>query len=200
MQYYSLTTSYLDIFLCKKIIIDGGSYGYITNLALFPNADLVIAHLTNVRMTALTLRASFHIADEILGLRKTHNWLTDISIEMTKNMYALMDEKAEGNFPKRVPNKPPGHALVEYAGEYDHPGIGTATVRLEAITCTLLLPLSKVCSPITTLIRSRPFSSIRRKRWGGWSPSAMVLTARCLELHLLSLKTRDAIMRKLNNL
>ncbi|KAF9301303.1 hypothetical protein BGZ74_006882 [Mortierella antarctica] len=87
--------------------------------------------------------ASFHIADEILGLRKTHNWLTDISIEMTKNMYALMDEKAEGNFPDRVPNKPPAHALVEYAGEYDHPGIGTATVRLEAITCTLLLPLSK---------------------------------------------------------
>ncbi|KAG0028079.1 hypothetical protein BGZ82_008629 [Podila clonocystis] len=109
----------------------GGSYGYVTNLALFPNADLVIAHLSNVELTALPRCASFHIADEILGLRKTRDWLTKTSIELTKNAFAMYEAMAKGSFPDRVPNKPPAHALIEYAGEYYHPGFGTATVRLE---------------------------------------------------------------------
>ncbi|KAF9314024.1 hypothetical protein BG003_004591 [Podila horticola] len=109
----------------------GSSHGYITNLALFPNADLVIAHLTNAQLTALPRRAAFHIADEILGLRKTRDWMTETSIQFTKDMYSLTDKMAQGSFPERVPNKPPAHALTEYAGEYDHLGFGTVTVRLE---------------------------------------------------------------------
>lgn len=100
-------------------------------MALFPNADLVIAHLTNAQLTALPRRAAFHIADEILGLRKTRDWMTETSIQFTKDMYSLTDKMAQGSFPERVPNKPPAHALTEYAGEYDHLGFGTVTVRLE---------------------------------------------------------------------
>ncbi|KAI9232918.1 MAG: beta-lactamase/transpeptidase-like protein [Podila humilis] len=109
----------------------GGHFGYITNLALFPNADLVVAHLTNSGLTNLPRPTSFHVADEILGLPKTTAWLTDVAIDMTKETYAISKEKIKGNFPERVPNKPPTHELANYTGEYDHPGFGTVAVRLE---------------------------------------------------------------------
>ena len=72
------------------------------------------------------------MADEILGLHKTKAWLTETAIPLTKKMYAANNERSKASFPKRVLSKPPAHELIEYAGVYDHPGFGTATVRLEA--------------------------------------------------------------------
>ncbi|KAF9203516.1 hypothetical protein BGZ59_001574, partial [Podila verticillata] len=109
----------------------GGHFGYVTYLALFPNADLVVAHLTNSGLTGLFRRTAFHVADEILGLPKTKAWLTETAIEDTKKAYAVTDETIKGIFPERVPNKPPTHELANYTGEYNHPGLGIATVRLE---------------------------------------------------------------------
>lgn len=86
-----------------EIKIGGGSYGYVTNIALFPSADLVIARLTNVELTALPRRASFHNADEILGLRKTRDWMTEVSIEMNKKVYAQMEAMAKGISPSAFP-------------------------------------------------------------------------------------------------
>lgn len=71
------------------------------------------------------------VADEILGLRKSHDWLTLDAIAVTAALYNVIDDMGKGNFPKRVPNKPPAHDLDEYAGEYYHPGFGTIAVRLE---------------------------------------------------------------------
>ncbi|KAI9232927.1 MAG: beta-lactamase/transpeptidase-like protein [Podila humilis] len=110
----------------------GGHFGYVTHLALFPDAELVVAHLTNSGVTALPRRAALHIADEILALHKTKAWLTETAIAMTKKMYVTNNKRSKGSFPKRVLNKPPAHEMVDYAGEFDHPAFGTATVRLEA--------------------------------------------------------------------
>lgn len=100
-------------------------------MAIFPNAELVVAVLTNSDLTALPTYVKLQVADEILGLRKSHDWLTLDAIAVTAALYNVMDDMSKGNFPKRVPNKPPAHDLDEYAGEYSHPGFGTVAVRLE---------------------------------------------------------------------
>jgi hypothetical protein len=117
------------MYLLNKI--GGSSFGYVTNLALFPDAELVVAHLTNADLTALPRYVPFHVVDELLGLRKTHDWLNVNAVAKTELNFAVQEDMIRGTFPKRVLNKPPVHELVEYTGEYDHPGFGTATVRLE---------------------------------------------------------------------
>lgn len=92
----------------------------------------MVAHLTNSGVTALPRRAALHIADEILVLRKTKAWLTETAIALTKKMYATNNERSKGSFPKRILNKPPAHELIDYVGEFNHPGFGTVAVRLEA--------------------------------------------------------------------
>lgn len=90
-----------------------------------------MAHLTNSGLNDLPQQAVFHMADVILGLPKTKAWLTGLAIDMTKMRYATTKEIIKGEFPERVPNKPPSHELVNYTGEYSNPAFGTATVRLE---------------------------------------------------------------------
>ncbi|KAF9335521.1 hypothetical protein BG006_011292 [Podila minutissima] len=109
----------------------GRSVGYTTNLALFPNDELVVAILTNAPCTALPRVTSLHIADELLRLPKSHDWLNVNATADTELCFALEEEMNKGTFPERVANKPPAHDPIDYAGEYDNPGFGTATVRLE---------------------------------------------------------------------
>lgn len=110
--------------------IGGRTPGYLTNLALFPNADLVVAFLTNSDLTALPQSATYHIVDELLGLRKTKDWLKKAADD-TEQYLARDVMRRNGTFPERIPNKPATHELSAYAGEYDHPGFGTTTIRLE---------------------------------------------------------------------
>lgn len=98
---------------------------------MYPNAELVVAVLTNAFLTGLPRYLSLHIADEILGLPKSQDWLTVKAIDSTKVQYALLAEDMRGDFPERVPNKPPAHDLTAYAGEYFHPGHGTTTFHLK---------------------------------------------------------------------
>ena len=111
--------------------IGGQNLGYVTNLAVYPNAELVVAVLTNAFLTSLPDYLSYHVADEILSLTKSHDWLADKAIASTKAEYDELAEAANGDFPERVPNKPPAHDLTAYTGEYFHPGHGTSIVMLK---------------------------------------------------------------------
>lgn len=88
-----------------------------------------MATLTNSHLTALPAFMKFRIADDILGLYKSHDWL----VNATKSTQAHydMNENIAGGFPKQILNKPPAHDLSVYAGDYVHPGHGTTTVYLE---------------------------------------------------------------------
>ncbi|KAF9213565.1 hypothetical protein BGZ59_005173 [Podila verticillata] len=109
----------------------GSNFGYMTNLAIFPNAELVVAHITNADITGLPMHIAYHVADQLLGLPKSMDWITVNAIQVSKNLWAAKERNAKGNFPPRVPNKPATHGLSAYTGEYFHPGHGTTTVRLE---------------------------------------------------------------------
>ncbi|KAG0328459.1 hypothetical protein BG000_000485 [Podila horticola] len=110
---------------------NGRVFGYMTDLTIFPSAELVVAVLTNSDMTGLPGFVKLQAADEILGLRKTHDWLTVDAIATTAALYNISDGLVKGNFPEKISNKPPAHELGAYAGEYFHPGFGTIIVRLD---------------------------------------------------------------------
>ncbi|KAF9995836.1 hypothetical protein BGZ80_005943 [Entomortierella chlamydospora] len=104
--------------------------GYITNLALFPDSELVIGHLTNIDTAELPLYSIYHIADEILGLQKTEDWL-QVTIEKSRELFNQTAEAIRGNFPKRIENKPSTRELSEFEGDYVHPIYGDLSIRLE---------------------------------------------------------------------
>lgn len=82
-------------------------------------------------MSALTSYLPLHIADEILGLRKSKDYLNVESVETTKLMYQVVEERLKGGVPERIPNKPAAHPLSAYTGEYEHLGYGTVTMQEE---------------------------------------------------------------------
>ncbi|KAF9382188.1 hypothetical protein CPC16_009489 [Podila verticillata] len=109
----------------------GGVFGYVSDLAVFPHAELVVGILANVDMSALPLYLPLHIADEILGLRKSIDYLNVEAFETTKILYQNAEARIKGDLPERVPNKPAVHPLNAYTGEYVHLGFGTVKVREE---------------------------------------------------------------------
>ncbi|KAF9352059.1 hypothetical protein BGX26_010038 [Mortierella sp. AD094] len=109
---------------------DGHVPGFISNLMLFPDSELVIAHIANLDLGALPIYSGYHIADEILGLPKTQDWIEN-AVNTTRDMFDVYAAIAEGNFPKRIKNKPPTHELSELAGVYSNPLYGELHIRLE---------------------------------------------------------------------
>ncbi|KAG0318383.1 hypothetical protein BGZ97_003883 [Linnemannia gamsii] len=109
----------------------GGNPGYRSNLAFYPDDDLVVACLTNVNITDLPSKLSFYIADGLLGLHKTDDWIDVIIPKKTQETYEAYAMMRKGNIPERVENKPHAHELTDYIGEYTHPVYGTIFITLQ---------------------------------------------------------------------
>ena len=91
----------------------------------------MVACLTNINITDLPSKLSFYIADGLLGLHKTDDWIYEISDKRTQEMYEILAKMGDGNIPERVENKPYTHELVDYVGDYTHPVYGKIVVTLE---------------------------------------------------------------------
>ncbi|KAF9284875.1 hypothetical protein BGZ68_004332 [Mortierella alpina] len=110
---------------------DGSYPGYVSQLTLFPDADLVIAHLANIHVTNLPSTLPYYIADQLLGLPQSEDWLFEAAAEDTQHVYNHFARLAKGNFPERIDNQPACHPLTDYTGVYTHPVYGKITIRLE---------------------------------------------------------------------
>lgn len=62
-------------------------------LSMYPNAELVVAILANVDVSGLTSLLPFHIADEILGLHKSQDWLNEDAIEASAGLNGIVAER-----------------------------------------------------------------------------------------------------------
>ncbi|KAF9568362.1 hypothetical protein EC968_002930 [Mortierella alpina] len=107
----------------------GGNPGYISHLAMFPDDDLVIAHLTNINTTKLHKFVPYIIADRLLCLPKTQDWV-EVAIKETQEFYDMVKAADNVDLPAQR-NVPSTHPLHEYVGEYSHPVYGDVSVRLE---------------------------------------------------------------------
>ncbi|KAF9427766.1 hypothetical protein BGZ76_002202 [Entomortierella beljakovae] len=107
----------------------GHTSGYVSQLAIFPDQELVIGHLSNSDMSEFGADLIYHIADEVLDLPKTQDWIAKI-FNKTRESYKSFEESADEEFPK-IENKPPSHALIEFSGTYNHPVLGDVIIRVE---------------------------------------------------------------------
>ncbi|KAF9572218.1 hypothetical protein EC968_010156 [Mortierella alpina] len=107
---------------------NGGISGFQSSLKIFPDDDLVIAHLYNI--STASFDASYYIVDELLGLPKTVDWIFDDAFEDTKKEYEELAKELAGDLPKRVPNAKAMHELEAFEGEYINPIRGAAVISL----------------------------------------------------------------------
>ncbi|KAF9990704.1 hypothetical protein BGZ75_000090 [Mortierella antarctica] len=120
----------IDSYKGRTVYYHGGSNpGFISNVAMFPDDDLVVAHLTNIDATKLPANVPYLIADRLLCLPKTQDWV-EVSIKETQEFYDLLKAASKIDLPEQR-NGPPTHPLHEYVGEYSNPVYGKVSVRLE---------------------------------------------------------------------
>ncbi|KAF9352629.1 hypothetical protein BGX26_009586 [Mortierella sp. AD094] len=123
---------FLDSYKGNLIYHHGGNNpGYTSNLMLFPDSDLVFVQLTNVDGAALPPYLPYYIADKLLGLPETQDWLNDVVISLSKRVYESFEREKKGNFPKRIENRPTSHELSEFTGVYTNLVYGNATISLQ---------------------------------------------------------------------
>lgn len=108
-------------------------FGFRGSLALYPDADIVVAFLTNTHKSALRTYIPFYIVDQLLRLPRTEDWLSNVTIRETQAEYDAFDASKKGSeLPARVKGTSLSHAdnLEAYAGEYSDPVMGTVTIKL----------------------------------------------------------------------
>ncbi|KAF9992854.1 hypothetical protein BGZ65_011721, partial [Modicella reniformis] len=103
---------------------------------MFPNVDLVIAQLFNIFPCELGPNLDYHIADELLNLPKTENWLFDVAEKEIKMGYDKLAGMLHGDLPQRVLDRASTQPYQAYVGVYSNPVLGDISVRLEKKVAT----------------------------------------------------------------
>ncbi|KAF9143130.1 hypothetical protein BGX30_001250 [Mortierella sp. GBA39] len=109
----------------------GGNPGYRSMLAFLPDDDLVLAFLSNIDITNLPGGILYYMADELLNLPKTEDWINDVVVKRTQETYKVRGGMEKGDFPDRIEGTRNSHALVDYTGEYSHPVFEKIVVTLQ---------------------------------------------------------------------
>ncbi|KAF9941758.1 hypothetical protein BGZ67_004096 [Mortierella alpina] len=112
---------------------DGAWGGFSSCLVMFPDEDLVVAHLCNLMHSDLGTNIYRHIADDLLDLPKSKDWLLDVAPKEVKNVYEVTTREMNGGgrVTERIPDRPSAHILQAFIGEYSHPLYGDACITLE---------------------------------------------------------------------
>ncbi|KAF8986478.1 hypothetical protein BGZ46_000009 [Entomortierella lignicola] len=113
-------------------ILDGSFTGYRSHLAMFPDHDLVVAQVANAHHIELLGQAIYTVADRLLSLPVTQDWIFDVALKATQGLYAFKANMATGRFPERVEGTPI-RDLKDYVGSYSDKVFGDITVRLEKV-------------------------------------------------------------------
>ncbi|KAK3804555.1 MAG: beta-lactamase/transpeptidase-like protein [Linnemannia elongata] len=110
---------------------DGNVLGFTSNIVLFPDSDLVVAVLSNIYAAMLPTFVPYYLADEILNLPRTQDWMSQVAVNMTLETYRYIAESSQGTLPPRIKDKPTTHPLHQYAGVYFNPLFGNISITLE---------------------------------------------------------------------
>ncbi|KAG0200578.1 hypothetical protein BGX28_006402 [Mortierella sp. GBA30] len=110
----------------------GSIPGYVTSLGFLLEAELVVAVVSNTENTSLPLRLPFHIADEVLGLPKTADYIGEDTISTTKDLYQVFIEGQLGKgLPPQINNTKHTHDLRAYTGIFHDPNMRDLVIRIE---------------------------------------------------------------------
>ncbi|KAG0281023.1 hypothetical protein BGZ96_001320 [Linnemannia gamsii] len=106
----------------QRLNHEGASPGYRSSIALYPHDDFAVICLANNSISELISCIPNYIADRVLRLPTTKNWLFDVAVEETRDEYKNSDPaEDEKRLPPQVNDKPPTRELKDFVGEYTHP-------------------------------------------------------------------------------
>lgn len=105
-------------------------------MVLFPHDDLAVVVLSNSLFNELVGAIPYYIADRLLNLPKTKDWLFEVAVQETRDLYRYCGadnnpEHLDRLFPPRLQHKPPTRLLEKFAGEYIHPYAQKIVIRVE---------------------------------------------------------------------
>jgi CubicO group peptidase (beta-lactamase class C family) len=114
----------------KKVVLHGGMYdGFRVQVTLLPDEKLGIAVLCNLHDTRFNAALTNSLIDLYAGLpaKDWNSYFRKVEDDRAAAWKAAIEARNKARDPDRKPSLEP----AGYAGEYEHPAYGTATVRVE---------------------------------------------------------------------
>jgi CubicO group peptidase (beta-lactamase class C family) len=140
---------FIETYRGHKHVQHGGNLdGFSLKLSFLPNDGIGVVVLTNLDGTPLRDIVPYAVYDRLLGLDSI-NWVQRFrEIERKARDQELNADKK--GFTGRKEGTHPSHDLAEYAGEFEHPGYGKLTIRVEGTgdARMLFLKLNDVERPL----------------------------------------------------
>jgi CubicO group peptidase (beta-lactamase class C family) len=162
---------FVETYRGHKSVRHGGNLdGFSAQFALLPNDGLGVVVLTNLDGTRLRDLVPFQIYDKLLGMEAI-DWVQRYREIETKERDQELNAEKKGYTGRKTGTKPT-HELVDYAGEFEHPGYGTLSIRADATAGAqkLLLKLNDIARPLehfhydTFQVPENPLDSFEKLR------------------------------------
>ena len=140
---------FIETYRGHKHVQHGGNLdGFSLILSFLPNDGIGVVVLTNLDGTFLRNLIPYVVYDRLLGLDSI-DWVQRFrEIERKERTQELSADKR--GYTGRKEGTRPSHDLAEYGGEFEHPGYGKLTIRVEGTgdTRKLYLKLNDVERPL----------------------------------------------------
>jgi CubicO group peptidase (beta-lactamase class C family) len=129
------------------LVNHGGAIdGFWAYLSFLPQKNLGVVALSNRGGQPLPMIVTYQIYDRLLGVEPAP-WSQRFKEQQEKSEAAEEEAKKKGYTP-RVAGTQPSHALADYAGDYEHPGYGVATIALAEDQASLKFTFNRLTSPL----------------------------------------------------
>jgi hypothetical protein len=121
---------FVDTYRGHRRVRHGGNIdGFSALVCMLPDDGVGIVALTNKNGSPLPELLIRHALDLLLGT-ETKDWIGQAAERIAKSK-DMQKEAEEKKATRRKPGTVPAHKLIEYAGDYAHPGYGDLKVFLE---------------------------------------------------------------------
>jgi CubicO group peptidase (beta-lactamase class C family) len=122
---------FIETYRGHKHVFHGGNLdGFSLQLSFLPNDGLGVVVLTNLDGTPLRDLVPYYVYDRLLGLSSI-DWVGRYHEIEEKARHQELAADKQG-YTGRKTGTHPSHELAEYAGQFEHPGYGTLSIRLDA--------------------------------------------------------------------
>lgn len=119
----------------------GNIDGFSANTCFYPSDSIGIVVLTNQNGSAVPSVVRNIIADRVLGLERS-DWIGELKANIRKGREAQKKALAT-RASNRKSGTQPSHSLLDYAGQYTHPGYGTFEVEVKEDSLFAQFPVKK---------------------------------------------------------
>ena len=107
----------------------GGIDGFASYVCILPRDNIGVAVLVNLEGSPLVQIVVYNALDRLLGLN--HVPWSERLREQMKQYREMLEKSQEGGLSDRKTGTRPSHPLQDYAADYEHPGYGILSIRIE---------------------------------------------------------------------